>query len=48
MFASQGKKKKKKYANLIWIIEIPDLENIKSDTRNAIAQPMLLKEDTFT
>ena len=40
----------KKYTDLKWIVKIPDLENIKSDTRNAIDEPKLLnlKENTFT
>jgi hypothetical protein len=37
-----------KGADLYWVIEIPNLENVVMDASNAIAQWMPLKEDTFT
>jgi hypothetical protein len=35
-------------ADLEWVVEIPNLENVVMDAGNAIAQRMSLKENTFT
>jgi hypothetical protein len=34
--------------DLVWIVEIPDLENIVVDARNAIGQRVPLKNNAFT
>ena len=36
------------HSDLQWIVKIPDLENVIMDVRNAIDQPMPLKEITLT
>jgi hypothetical protein len=35
-------------ADLEWVVEIPDFENVVMDAGNAIAQRMPLKENVFT